>query len=103
MASWRRPCAIAASASSERGARTTITGSAVAPARTAVIDINQADLDCWRHCQYVRGKWGVYRGKSDQLEGEEERSLRQLRHHHGCDTVERLPSGMIAKLRRQAR
>jgi hypothetical protein len=37
-----------------------------------VIDINKSGLDFWRQGDYVQGKWGIYRGKSDQLEAGEE-------------------------------
>jgi hypothetical protein len=42
------------------------------PDGTTVVNINQAGLDFWRQGEYVRGKWGIYRGKSDQLKAGEE-------------------------------
>jgi hypothetical protein len=42
------------------------------PDGTTVIDIDKAGLDFWRQGDYIRGKWGIYRGKSDQLKVGEE-------------------------------
>jgi hypothetical protein len=37
-----------------------------------VINASASGLDLWRQGDYVRGKWGIYRGKSPQLRAEEE-------------------------------
>jgi hypothetical protein len=42
------------------------------PDGSAVIDATASGLDLWRQGDYVRGKWGIYRGKSPQLRAEEE-------------------------------
>jgi hypothetical protein len=42
------------------------------PDGTAVIDVTRSGLDFWRQGDYIRGKWGIYRGKSDQLKVGEE-------------------------------
>jgi hypothetical protein len=42
------------------------------PDGTAVISIDTQGLDLWRQGEYVRGKWGIYRGKSPQLRTVEE-------------------------------
>jgi hypothetical protein len=42
------------------------------PDGTTVIDIDKSGLDFWRQGDYIRGKWGIYRGKSDQLKVGEE-------------------------------
>jgi hypothetical protein len=42
------------------------------PDGSVVIDAERAGLDFWRQGDYVRGKWGIYRGKSDQLKVGEE-------------------------------
>jgi hypothetical protein len=42
------------------------------PDGTKVIDVTKAGLDFWRQGEYIRGKWGIYRGKSDQLKTGEE-------------------------------
>ena len=42
------------------------------PDGTKVIDVTRAGLDFWRQGDYIRGKWGIYRGKSDQLRTGEE-------------------------------
>jgi hypothetical protein len=42
------------------------------PDGTAVISIDTQGLDLWRQGEYVRGKWGIYRGKSEQLRTVEE-------------------------------
>ena len=34
---------------------------------TTVIDVTRDGLDFWRQGDYIRGKWGIYRGKSDVL------------------------------------
>ena len=42
------------------------------PDGTMVISIASQGLDLWRQGEYVRGKWGIYRGKSEQLRTVEE-------------------------------
>jgi hypothetical protein len=42
------------------------------PDGTAVIDINQQNLDLWRDGDHIRPKWGIYRGKSNQLRAAED-------------------------------
>jgi hypothetical protein len=42
------------------------------PGGAAVISINVPDLDLWRDGDHIRPKWGIYRGKSDQLRAVEE-------------------------------
>lgn len=42
------------------------------PDGTAVITIDEKGLDLWRQGDYIRPKWGIYRGKSDQLRRVEE-------------------------------
>ena len=37
-----------------------------------VINASASGVDLWRQGDYVRGKWGIYRGKSPQLRAEEE-------------------------------
>jgi hypothetical protein len=37
------------------------------PDGTTVVDVTRAGLDFWRQGEYIRGKWGIYRGKDDQL------------------------------------
>jgi hypothetical protein len=43
------------------------------PDGTAVISIERAGLDLWRQGDYIRSKWGIYRGKSELLRQGEER------------------------------
>jgi hypothetical protein len=42
------------------------------PDGKAVISIDAKGLDLWRQGEYVRPKWGIYRGKSPQLRTVEE-------------------------------
>ena len=42
------------------------------PDGSTVINASASGLDLWRQGDYVRGKWGIYRGKSDQLRAQEE-------------------------------
>jgi hypothetical protein len=42
------------------------------PDGSTIIDASKSGLDFWRQGEYVRGKWGIYRGKSDQLKQGEE-------------------------------
>ncbi len=42
------------------------------PDGKAVISIDEKGLDLWRQGQYIRPKWGIYRGKSTRLRTEEE-------------------------------
>ena len=35
------------------------------PDGTPVISVDEKDLDVWRQGQYLRPKWGLYRGKAD--------------------------------------
>jgi len=42
------------------------------PDGSTVINATASGLDLWRQGDYVRGKWGIYRGKSDQLRVQEE-------------------------------
>jgi hypothetical protein len=37
------------------------------PDGTTVIDVTRSGLDFWRQGEYIRGKWGIYRGKNDLL------------------------------------
>ncbi len=37
------------------------------PDGTTVVNVTRAGLDFWRQGDYIRGKWGIYRGKDDQL------------------------------------
>jgi hypothetical protein len=37
------------------------------PDGSTVIDVTRAGLDFWRQGDYIRGKWGIYRAKDDQL------------------------------------
>ena len=39
---------------------------------TVVIDFDRKNIDMWRDGDFVRPKWGIYRGKSEQLRKEEE-------------------------------
>ena len=42
------------------------------PDGSAVIDIDRQNLDLWRDGDHIRPKWGIYRGKSDQLRAAED-------------------------------
>lgn len=42
------------------------------PDGTAVVSIDTGDIDLWRGGDHIRPKWGIYRGKSDQLRPQEE-------------------------------
>jgi hypothetical protein len=42
------------------------------PDGTAVISFNRQHVDLWRDGDHIRPKWGIYRGKSDQLRAVEE-------------------------------
>ena len=42
------------------------------PDGSKVIEASRSGLDFWRQGDYIRGKWGIYRGKSDQLKAGEE-------------------------------
>jgi hypothetical protein len=42
------------------------------PDGTKVISINQSNLDLWRDGDHIRPKWGIYRGKSNQLRAAED-------------------------------
>ena len=42
---------------------------------TTVISISETGLDLWRQGEYIRGKWGIYRGKSPALRTVEETVL----------------------------
>jgi hypothetical protein len=42
------------------------------PDGSTVLEASRSGLDFWRQGDYVRGKWGIYRGKSDQLKVGEE-------------------------------
>ena len=37
------------------------------PDGTVVLEAKAAPRDTWRQGEYIRGKWGIYRGKDDQL------------------------------------
>lgn len=37
------------------------------PDGSMVLDVTREGLDFWRQGDYIRGKWGIYRGKDDQL------------------------------------
>jgi hypothetical protein len=45
------------------------------PDGTAVIALSEMGLDLWRQGEYIRGKWGIYRGKSPALRTVEETVL----------------------------
>ena len=42
------------------------------PDGTMVMQVSRSGLDTWRQGEYVRGKWGIYRGKADTLKMGEE-------------------------------
>jgi hypothetical protein len=42
------------------------------PDGTTVIEVSRSGLDFWRQGEYIRGKWGIYRGKADTLKMGEE-------------------------------
>jgi hypothetical protein len=42
------------------------------PDGSTIIQVDRSGLDFWRQGEYIRGKWGIYRGKSELLKQGEE-------------------------------